>query len=94
MFAEALRETLRGAPKGRIVSRFLATLAEVCFRVSLDAGIPQVCLTGGVFMNDPLTALVQEKLNGRFRVLRHNHTPPGDGGISLGQAVYGGMLEL
>jgi hydrogenase maturation protein HypF len=94
MFAEAIRETLRGVPTERIVSRFLATLADVCFRVSVDAGIPQVCLTGGVFLNDPLTTRVQEKLKDGFRVFRHNHTPPGDGGISLGQAVYGGMIDL
>jgi hydrogenase maturation protein HypF len=94
MFFEALRETRRGIPKGRIVSRFLATLAEVCFHVAINKGLPQVCLTGGVFLNDPLAALIQEKLKDRFRVFRHNQTPPGDGSISLGQAVYGGMLDL
>lgn len=94
MFSEAIRETRLGIPKERIVSRFLATLAEVCFYVVKDAGIPQVCLTGGVFLNDPLTALVQKKLHGRFLVFRHNRTSPGDGGISLGQAVYGGLTEV
>lgn len=93
MFSEAIRETRLGIPKERIVSRFLATLAEVCFYVVKDAGIPQVCLTGGVFLNDPLTALIQKKLHGRFLVFRHNRTSPGDGSISLGQAVYGGLME-
>ncbi|ADU97082.1 (NiFe) hydrogenase maturation protein HypF [Thermovibrio ammonificans HB-1] len=52
----------------------------------------KVGLSGGVFQNRILT----EKLSRRLReegitVLTHQIVPPNDGGICLGQAVYGGL---
>ena len=50
----------------------------------------QVALSGGVFQNRLLLELVEkELLNRKFQVLRHHLIPPNDGGIGLGQAVYG-----
>jgi len=50
-----------------------------------------VALSGGVFMNRILTALVGERLTGLgVTVLVHGEVPPNDGGIALGQAVVAG----
>ncbi|WP_079653227.1 carbamoyltransferase HypF [Thermocrinis minervae] len=73
------------------VSRFINTLAEVCLYVSKEVGIPTICLSGGVMQNDPLVHKIREKLKG-FEILQHQTVPPNDGGISLGQAVFGGLL--
>ena len=49
-----------------------------------------VCLTGGCFQNTLLLDMVQTALErDGFRVLVHSLVPPNDGGIALGQALYG-----
>ena len=49
-----------------------------------------VALSGGVFQNRLLLELTVELLEQmKFRVLTHHLVPPNDGGIALGQAVYG-----
>ena len=57
-------------------------------------GLRTAALTGGVFQNTLLLELTREKLEReRFRVLLHSLTPPNDGGIALGQALYGMMND-
>jgi len=74
------------------VSRFINTLARIVKEVvQQKGGNLKVGLTGGVFQNKPLTEKVIELL-GRDRVLIHQKVPPGDGGLALGQAVYGGLV--
>ncbi|WP_457601540.1 Kae1-like domain-containing protein, partial [Hydrogenivirga sp.] len=54
-----------------------------------ELGLERVCLSGGVFQNDPLTAKIKELLTAEgFKVFTHRKVPPNDGGISLGQVVY------
>ena len=49
-----------------------------------------VALSGGVFQNRLLLELTETKLtNAGFKVLRHHLLPPNDGGICVGQALYG-----
>ena len=49
-----------------------------------------VALTGGCFQNKLLLDLTEKKLRAKgFRVIRHHQIPVNDGGISLGQAVFG-----
>lgn len=75
-----------------IAGRFHLTMADL-FCAALKqlrekSGISQVVLSGGVFHNQILLAelLKRLKLN-KFEVYYHSMVPPGDGGISLGQAV-------
>lgn len=55
------------------------------------SGLRDVVLSGGVFMNRLLTALLTSRLEGmKLRVRLHRATPPNDGCIALGQAVVAG----
>ena len=54
------------------------------------SGRQKVALSGGVFQNRLLLELVDDGLTEMgFKVLKHSLIPPNDGGIALGQAVYG-----
>ena len=65
-----------------------AMLAETAARVAERAGLEVVALSGGCFLNRLLTRQVRRRLTeAGLRVLTHRRVPPGDGGISLGQAV-------
>ncbi len=52
-----------------------------------------VALSGGVFMNEILTRLLQVRLTAMpAKVLVHHRIPPGDGCIAFGQAVIAGRI--
>ncbi len=69
----------------RVASRFHATLVEMA--VAAVAGAPVVALSGGCFQNRLLLEGVAGALEARgVRVLVPERVPPGDGGLSLGQA--------
>ena len=77
------------------LSRFINTLAKVCIDVALRLGLERVCLSGGVMQNNPLVSRIRELLEAEgFRVFTHQKVPANDGGLSLGQAVYGGLKDL
>ena len=62
--------------------------AEVCDRIRSDTEINAVALSGGVFANALLTERLTTLLNENgFEVLKNRNVPPGDGGVSLGQAA-------
>ena len=70
---------------------FLASLiTDGCIRCQEHSGRNTVALSGGVFQNLLLTDLTVRQLheNG-FNVLTHSLSAPNDGGIGLGQALYG-----
>jgi len=92
LIRQILEDLCRGVSSATISRRFhqgLATvLAEVAGEIAESTGIRTVCLSGGCFLNQRLleflsTRLAQKKL----RVLTHSQVPPGDGGLSLGQAM-------
>lgn len=85
-------------PISYIAKKFHNTIISMGVKVSLmlrnRTGINSVALSGGVFQNRILTEGISRNLEDRgVRVLIHQLVPPNDGGISLGQAVYGGLIE-
>ena len=80
-----------GVAPGLIAARFHETLAagiRLGARHARAAGAPGVVgLSGGCFQNRLLAARARALLEADgFTVLVHRHVPPGDGGLSLGQA--------
>lgn len=78
----------------RLAYQFHAALAdgiaEICCKIREDTGVSVCALSGGVFQNRLLTGLAYDRLNKNgFRVLLHREIPPNDGGICIGQALYG-----
>lgn len=69
-------------------------MVTVCNRLQSSYRISQVAISGGVFQNPVLTQKAMEVLNRQgYRIYRNIAVPPGDGGISLGQA-YLGLLAM
>lgn len=88
----AARDVLAGVPAATVAIRFhravAAMIAEVCSRLRAAGAGGPVGLTGGVFQNVLLVELSRKALEAEgFEVLLHRIVPPGDGGLSLGQAV-------
>jgi len=93
---EILFDVKRGVPPEEIGMKFHNTIVKVVVETSQilreKLGIETVALSGGVFQNRILTEKAFEKLSELgFRPIVHQLVPPNDGGISLGQAVYGGL---
>ena len=65
-------------------------ITSACKKARSRTGWEKVCLSGGVFQNTLLLALCEDLLSGEgFEVYRHHMLAPNDGGICLGQALYG-----
>ncbi len=88
---DAVFELVGGEPSSRVCARFHNTLvaatADLVRGVARVHGRLPVALSGGCFQNPRLTEGVVFELEPEFTVLRHAKVPPGDGGVSLGQAV-------
>lgn len=73
---------------GKFHASLAAAVVETCCRLSADTGLARVALSGGVFQNEPLTAMVLEGLSGAgLECYLQRRVPCNDGGVSLGQAV-------
>lgn len=91
---DILTRRLAGESTNRLAMEFHRRLAgQIAGAVQAareQTGLPAVALSGGVFQNRLLLELTVELLEQmKFRVLTHHLVPPNDGGIALGQAVYG-----
>lgn len=94
MLAEILDNLNRGMPPALVARRFHDTVAamvvEAAGRVRERTGLNRVVLSGGCWHNRYLLGVAREVLRGKgFEVFYHRLVPPGDGGISLGQALVG-----
>ena len=91
---DILTRRLAGESVDRLAMEFHRRLAgQIAGAVQAareQTGLIAVALSGGVFQNRLLLELTVELLEQmKFRVLTHHLVPPNDGGIALGQAVYG-----
>jgi hydrogenase maturation protein HypF len=92
MIAAMVRDRECGIPVARLAARFHETIAavveDVCVRIREEDALNRVCLSGGTFQNRLLLGNATRRLRQRgFDVFLHQHVPPNDGGISLGQAA-------
>ncbi|MCS7131245.1 MAG: carbamoyltransferase HypF [Hadesarchaea archaeon] len=91
---EALRRRLPRRHIAAAAQRALARgLAEVAIGAAMEEGIRMVGASGGVFCNRAIARVVREAVEGAgLRFVSHELLPPGDGGISVGQAVVAARL--
>jgi len=92
LIAALVEDLQTGIAVGRAASRFHRGLARMFVAGLVQArehtGLSQVVLSGGVCQNVLLSGLLLTTLEQRgFSVFAQEQIPPGDGGISLGQAV-------
>ncbi len=85
-------ELRTGVSVGAVARRCLRTLGaavvDVCARLRDRTGLDRVCLAGGVWADDLLLDDVVADLEARrFSVFWPRALPPGDGGLSVGQAL-------
>ena len=86
------RDLINDSALDKTPSRFINTLAKAALDAARRIGMERVCLSGGVFQNSPLTTLLTRLLREEgFAVYTQRIVPPNDGGLSLGQAYFGGM---
>ncbi|MER6513780.1 carbamoyltransferase HypF [Nonomuraea sp. NPDC001636] len=88
----AAADVAAGVATGSIAGRFHNGVADAvvrcCVMLRDGTGLNTVALSGSVLQNALLLERAVERLRGAgFRVLTHTRVPPGDGGLSLGQAA-------
>ncbi|MFZ5425964.1 MAG: carbamoyltransferase HypF [Thermodesulfobacteriota bacterium] len=94
LFAQAADDASRGVHPGIVSSRFHSGLAAgvsgAASTLCDEVGIKQIAISGGVFLNKIISHEILSRLIDKsYRVIMHEHEPPGDGCISIGQAYYG-----
>lgn len=87
-------QRLAGADVCALAFLFHKTLADMvaasCMSCRQRTGLSTVALSGGVYQNLLLLELTEKALTkAGFTVIRHHLIPPNDGGLALGQALYG-----
>lgn len=93
MLRELLADIEDGAPVGYMAAAFHNALIEALIDVAERIGEPRVVLTGGCFQNRYLTERAVSRLrHAGFEPVWHQHVPPNDGGLALGQAVWAARL--
>lgn len=87
-------DVLAHEPVSRIARRFHNTLVEMIVDVARRMNENRVVLSGGCFQNRLLTERTITRLEDEgFQPYWHQHVPPNDGGIALGQAVVAQHLR-
>jgi len=98
MWAEMMKDRENGKDSREMAMKFhltlVAAMTDALNRMRDDIGLEQVVLSGGVFHNQILLEKVSEQLREQgFQVYQHTQVPPGDGGISLGQAYVASEVK-
>lgn len=98
LFEALVRDLQRDVPAGAVSRRFHNGLVETFARLAgllrERTGLDRVCLSGGTFQNVYLLERLEQRLKAdRFGVFTHSEVPPGDGGLSLGQALVAAHLS-
>ena len=67
-------------------------LAKLAIEAARDCGIDTVGVTGGTFYNEAITAHIKDCIeNAGLKFIQHTNSCPGDGSVSLGQAIVAGI---
>ncbi|MEM3699940.1 MAG: carbamoyltransferase HypF [Candidatus Bathyarchaeia archaeon] len=68
-------------------------LAALAIEKALENGIKTIGFSGGVACNQIMSLVMRKIVEGAgLRFVVHKAVPPGDGGVSFGQAVFGGFF--
>ena len=94
LFAHVVRAQAQGMDTNEVAARFHLSLARalaaMAGRAARKLGVSTVGLSGGVMQNATMARLLPLALAEQgLAALTHHELPPGDGGLSLGQAVWG-----
>ena len=85
------RDVAGGVPVGVVSARFHNAVARATALAAIGSGLDAMVLSGGCFQNRLLTERTIERAGG-LRCLLPRELPPGDGGISFGQAAIAAAL--
>ena len=67
-------------------------LAKLAVESAKEKGIKTIGATGGVFYNEAITSYIKNYVeNEGFEFIQHINSCPGDGSVSLGQAIIAGI---
>ena len=70
-------------------------LATLAIEKALENGVKTIGFSGGVACNEIFARLMRETVEAAgLSFLVHEAVPPGDGGLSFGQAVFGGFFQF
>ena len=70
-------------------------LAEIGIENALEKGIKNIGFSGGVASNKIMSDIIRKKVESEnLNFIVHKQIPPGDGGLSFGQAVVGGFFRF
>ena len=99
MFESIARDTADKVAPELIARAFhdclVRVMAEITLTISECEALDRVVLSGGVFNNRYIARTLSLSLHSAgLKVYSHRLVPPGDGGISLGQAVVASHFEL
>ena len=92
MMVRELLENRNKVNPQKLAYSFHRALAEGLAGIAINSaqknGLKIVGFTGGVANNEIMTRIIRKKIESEgLRFIRHTKVPPGDGGLSLGQAV-------
>lgn len=83
-----LQDLEQQLPHSQVVAKFHNTLVEIMVAVAQQSGVRKIALTGGCFQNKYLTERSVQRLKQEgFDPFWHQHIPPNDGGLAVGQAI-------